>query len=670
MSRRFSQVSVALLSIVAVRAVPADVAAAPPDQSAIRQEFVAAMQRLRQHAPEPPDSPQLLGYPIYDYLVAARLQRDLGAAPDEQLDRRIDAFLQQHGREPVARSLRHDWLTSLVDRGRWDWFLARSADTTDPALLCDRLQGRIATGDTAGLGVQALALWQRPQQQPRECERVFSWLRLQGLLSPSAAETRARAALAAGNARLGREAAADVPAARAAPLLQWAQLLEEPRSVLDALASDPTAPVESEALVAGFRLLSRSDSRAALALLPRLSARPDVTPAQRAQLLRFAALGAAYDHNPAAIVAFAALPREAIDDEAQEWRVRTALWVGDYTTALGWIEQMPANLAGEPRWRYWRARAVEAASGTEVAAPLFDDIAGLRDYYGYLAADRLHHAYSLHARASADDAAAQAALASAPGLIRAHELFECGMADEAALEWAVLLANAQPATRVQAAHLAAGWGWYAQAIATLAQAGEFDDLRLRYPRPYAAEVERASALTRLPDGWILSVMRQESLFRRDAVSHADARGLMQLLPSTAGAVARRWHLPPLRHEDLFDPGVAIALGAAYLREMVDRYDGALGPSLAAYNAGPQAVSRWLPREPMAADVWIENIPFAETRAYVQHVLEHIVAYAWTLDAEPPRFAALLPPVESASTPIATAGWPGAARVSGQQSSAR
>jgi soluble lytic murein transglycosylase len=302
-----------------------------------------------------------------------------------------------------------------------------------------------------------------------------------------------------------------------------------------------------------------------------------------------------------------------------------------------------------PRWRYWRARAVAATRGAEAAAPLYADIAGLRDYYGYLAADQLHRSYALNAQPTFDDEVTQRALAARPGLTRAHALFDCDLTDEAGLEWATALSDVDPAVKVQAAHLAARWGWYAQSIASLAQAGEWNDVRLRYPRPYSAAIAQATALTQVPGDWILAVVRQESLFRKDAVSHADARGLMQMRPATAAALARRWHLPAPGPDTLFDPAAAVTLGAAYLREMLDRYAGHMAPGLAAYNAGPLSVARWLPSQPMDADVWIENIAYGETRDYLQRIFEHIVAYAWARDAEPPRLAAMLPLVEPAIT---------------------
>ena len=632
-------------------------AAAEPERDAAadadigQRDFMAAMQRVRLHMPDLPDSPQLQSYAIHDYLVAARLRRDLVPGGDADLDLRIDEFLQAHTGQPVARGLRHDWLVSLAQRGRWDWFLPRSVDVTDPLLTCDRLAGLLATGATAALASEALARWSLPQKQPAQCGDAFIWLHQQGLITPAIAESRARAALVADNARLAREFAADVPAARATELLRWSDLLESPRSALNVLATHPALPIEADALAAGFDKLARSDVQAAFALLPQLSARADSTAALQSRLQRSAALGAAYDRDPRALAAFENLPLDALDNQVQEWRVRAALYAGDFDKVRSWTEQMPPPLASLPRWRYWHARAMAATAGEDAAAPLFAELAGMRDYYGYLAADRLHRGYRLNARAAPDDLATQRALAGEPAVIRAHELFDCDLSDDAASEWNSVMTDAGNALKLQAARLAARWGWYSQSIATLAQSGDFDDLSLRYPRPYADSVVQAGKLTQLSDDWILAVMRQESLFRRDAVSRADARGVMQILPATASALARRWHMTPPGRDALFDPSIAVPLGAAYLRELLDKYGGNLPLALAAYNAGPAAVERWMPSRSVEAAVWIENIPYNETRGYVQHIVEHIVAFAYVRGADPPRLEVLLPELEVPAPPL-------------------
>jgi soluble lytic murein transglycosylase len=404
-------------------------------------------------------------------------------------------------------------------------------------------------------------------------------------------------------------------------------------------------PVEPDALVAGFSRLSIADSTASGTLLPALLKRPDLTPAMQTRLQRAAALGAAYARAPDAVAAFAVLPVDPSDGQVQEWRVRAALWAGDFAKALAWIDAMPGGLAAQPRWRYWRARAIAATSGAAAAAPSYAEIAGLRDYFGYLAADKLNESYNLNIHPSPNDTEVQAALSLEPGMVRAHALFDGDMADEAAAEWALVVGPAKPAAKIQAARLASRWGWYAQTIATLAVAGEWDDVPLRYPRPYAASVANAAKETQVAEDWLFAIMRQESLFRKDAVSRADARGLMQMQPATATAVARRWHLPRPARDDLFEPAVALSLGARYVHELLDKYRGQLAPSLAAYNAGPMSVSRWLPNDPMDADVWVENIPYTETRGYIQHILEHIVAFAKMRDAPQPRLSNLLPRVE-------------------------
>ncbi len=235
---------------------------------------------------------------------------------------------------------------------RWDWFLPRSADVADAVLACDRLQGRLATGDTEGLGAAVLARWSLPQKQPAECNDVFAWLRQRNLVTATLAENRVRAALTADNPRLAREFAADVPVARTAALLQWSDLLEAPKTALTVLATHPGLSVEPDALAAGFEKLAHADSAGALNLLPLLLTRQSLTPGLQARLERAAALDAAYDHDPRAIAAFDALAPDVVDGQVEEWRVRAALWVGDYDRALKQIEHMRASLATLPRWRY------------------------------------------------------------------------------------------------------------------------------------------------------------------------------------------------------------------------------------------------------------------------------------------------------------------------------
>src|SRR5690606_4113378 len=220
--------------------------------------------------------------------------------------------------------------------------------------------------------------------------------------------------------------------------------------------------------------------------------------------------------------------------------------------------------------------------------------------------------------------------------VRARELVLSDLHMLANAEWAHGYERLAPAERGQTVHLAAQWGWYNQAIATATRAGVFYDYELLYPRPYEKEVRTAAKLAALDPELIYSVMRQQSLFRSNAVSSAGARGLLQLLPETARRTARAWKRPAPSAHSLLDPRVNVPLGAAHLRELLDRFDGQTIVALAGYNAGPGAVRRWLPSESIEPDVWIENIPYNETRNYVQRILWHNVVFGWlrTGEAQP------------------------------------
>ena len=134
-----------------------------------------------------------------------------------------------------------------------------------------------------------------------------------------------------------------------------------------------------------------------------------------------------------------------------------------------------------------------------------------------------------------------------------------------------------------------------------------------------------------------AIARQESAFNPQAVSPADARGLLQLLPSTAKRVAQRYQMAYADEKLTEDPAFNATLGSHYLGEQIDKFDGSLIMTFAAYNAGPSRVTQWIKRygDPRgkgieAAIGWVENIPFSETREYVQRVMENYQVYKMLL----------------------------------------
>jgi soluble lytic murein transglycosylase len=620
----------ALAAVLAAAAASAQ----PDPLAAGRAEFRAAQAQAGSATGEaPPDSEALRAYPLYPYLVASRLKARLD---DPEAAPAIEAFLREQGNAPVARSLRGGWLMTRALRRDWPAFLDLYREDLDDtaAARCNALAARIALGRLDGLAEEVVATWLNPKSLPPACDPAFDWLRAQGRLGPELVERRARLALAAGEPGLARHLAKSLPEPGAAPLLQWAALIEQPRSAVEALIADPARPVEPDALLDGWRRFARADPEGAAARYPALAQARALDATAAGPYALAVALTLSWSRDPRALDFFAKVPPGDFDERAHEWQVRAALWAGDWARAREGLARMPEALRNQNRWRYWAARTAEKLGEREAARAGYAAVLPTDNWYAVLSAARLGRRYAPTPVPLPRDDAALGRVAAEPGLVRARELLLCGLPGEANGEWRAALDALDRDGQVQAVRLASGWGWHLQAIAAAAKLGLYDDYELFYPRPYDTEVRGAVARTGLPPSLVYAIIRQESLYRPDAASGAGALGLMQLLPSTAQATARGAGQPVPSRTDLLLPEVNVPLGAAYLRGLLDRSGGQLPLAVAGYNAGPAAVARWLPAAPMETDVWVENIPFNETRSYVQRVHWHSLVFEWLADGAP------------------------------------
>ncbi len=576
------------------------------------------------------DSERLRDYPLYPYVQAARIQRALRrpAADFADLDRRAEVFLNRFTREPVTREVRRAWLSSLAQRRDWERFLANYQEgSADETLRCQSFTARIELQRTAELIPEVAKQWLTPRAVPA-CEPAFDWLRSQDALPAELVERRARMALAKGNVDFARQMTLLLPGERAAPLNRWASLLESPERTIDTLIAKPMEAVESEALLAGFKRLARQDRDSALTRYDALRAARGWSAAAASPYALALAMGLAWDRRSEALLYFSQVLPADLDEEALEWQTRAALWAGDWSLATRTIASMSEQTRQSARWRYWNARAAEQLQDSKLARQLYESVLVDDNYYSAMAAARLGRPVVPHVKKLKVESVKLQEIERLPAMVRARELFRCKLRSQALSEWNFVFATLSEAARTQAIHLSSRWGWHDQAIAVAAQRGVFKDYPLLYPRPYRSAVRRAAKATGLESELIYGVMRQESLYRADAISPAGARGLLQLLPETAQRMARSLKKPKPRPDDLFKPEVNIVLGASQLRALTERFDGNRMMALAGYNAGPNAARRWRPDKQIDSDIWVENIPYNETRGYVQRVLWHSIVFAW------------------------------------------
>ena len=208
-----------------------------------------------------------------------------------------------------------------------------------------------------------------------------------------------------------------------------------------------------------------------------------------------------------------------------------------------------------------------------------------------------------------------------------QELIILNREAEAKRQWWFAVKKLPKEQLMIAAKLAQQWQWDQVAIITLVKADYWDDLALRFPVNYLSQVQNNAYLQNLDPAIIFGLIRQESMLDKNARSAVGARGLMQIMPETGQQIARNLNEPWQAENSLFNPDVNIKYGAFYYKQLLNRFDGHFALATAAYNAGPNRVVKWLPNaRPVPADVWIETIPFKETRKYVTSVLSYAIIY--------------------------------------------
>ncbi len=289
------------------------------------------------------------------------------------------------------------------------------------------------------------------------------------------------------------------------------------------------------------------------------------------------------------------------------------------------------------RGAYWTARAARARGNDQLAREWFNRAASYpTTFYGQEASQELGRTLTNFSFSSPSDAATRQAFMEQELVQLVHRLHELGANARLRTFLLHLAGLAESAEeRLLVAQLAHESGRPREAIRAVKRASQLDNLIGIASYPMTA-IPTTPETGNPPEALVLAVIRQESGFDRTALSGAGARGMMQLMPGTAKRVASSLSVPyrqPLLTED---PGYNIRLGRAYLGQMLDRFAGSAPLALAAYNAGPHRVDRWLDKfgDPRAGQIdmidWIESIPFAETRNYVQRVSEARRVYEYLL----------------------------------------
>lgn len=578
-------------------------------------------------------APQLQDYALYPYLELELVKAQIGSLSRQT----IDTYLQEYGNTVVGQRIRIAWVNQMMRTRDWEGFLRYYQGHGGDDMQCVAIRALRETGQTAAALAKAGEVWKTGHSLPDICDPSLSFWTAS--LSPSEKRQqywlRAQLAMEEKQYSLAQYLLSRISAD---PL--YIQLIQRPELLYR--RADQLSVSDDSRIIATHSLLrlARQNFERANGLWHQLDRRLHFNPAQNYALRdALARQIIASDADYAADWVKANDPNFE-DPYLTEWRIRLALKEGQWAEVQRLISFLPDALKDKADWQYWWARADIARQGEMTVATqlILQKLAAERGYYSFLAADILNEDYQLADRPTLKPGLMEE-VQQRGAIVRARELHWQQQSYTARLEWAQAMTTLNREEQVAAAHLAMSWGWNHQAIMTAIRANEWDDMQLRFPTPYANEFEQAAKAQDIELKWVYAIARQESAFAEDARSPVGAKGLMQLMPGTARLIARQMGAS-VRDDDLYRADKNIALGSFYLAQLLDQFGGNRILATAAYNAGPGRIARVLRRQDgdVPTDIWIENLPYGETRDYVKNVLAFSIIYGKKLDKERPLLA--------------------------------
>lgn len=562
---------------------------------------------------------------------------------DKAENEEVQSFLTKYGNYPFTERLRGEWLKKLGKQQDWQVFFEHYPNykREDTAVQCYALFGKsIAEGPGADIAAQTRTLWMTTTDLPSSCSPLFDTMQKAGALTSDDLWARFRLALQNGKLPLAKNIAARI-----------ADFDEKDSKLLDVANQSPKALLDGKPVAAksarkksitpisvsfntraGIEInlfaldrLARTNMTDAVVMLERLQSK--FNPADRAFAWGRIAYHAARTHHPQALEYYTLAKNTSLDKEQLAWKVRAALRAKDWDIVDATIALMAPEQQQEGAWRYWKARALSEKGLIVEANKILGPLSTERHYYGWLAAEDVETTIGNIDQEYKVSDIEITAIASQPAIKRALELQKLGMRWEAKAEWVWATRNFDDKQLLAAAAYALRQEWYDIAIATADNTKQLHDFNLRYPTPYRDLFRAAAENEGVDEAWIYGLARQESRFMHHAKSGVGAAGLMQIMPATAKWVAKRIGMNHYNSDLIHDLTTNVSIGTHYIRYTFELMNGQAVMATAAYNAGPSRAKRWLAGEPMEAAIYIESIPFAETRSYVQKVMANAQMYA-------------------------------------------
>ncbi len=547
------------------------------------------------------------------------------------------AFVEQHQDTPLADQLLKNWLFSLAKRGQWKTFLAHYSESgATETNACYHAYALYKNNLLKEAMALAQNLWLVEHSQPDSCDPIFKVWRDAGHLTPDLAWQRYSMALMANNVTLSNYLHRFLSKQDKLLASNFKLAHTKPRYITQTKRYSKNSGYITQVISHGIKRLARSDPDKALDTLKLYEDIHSFSQQELEDVYTYVAVRLA--RKPKSVHRLNQITVDVTSNqELVEAQLLTSLKQLKWSGALIYLHLLSDEIQQTNRWQYWKARILlgsEDFQDRQAANNIYAALAKERSFYGFMAADYLKQDYNFEDESISVSDEQILALEATPGIQRALELLVLNERTRARREWNFTTSEFSVRELQIAARVAKKWGWYEQAIRAMIQAAAWNDLDIRFPLAFHDSFIAGARTADIPVDWNLAIARQESAFMPDARSPVGALGIMQLMPTTAKQTANKAGLVSPSKSDLTDPYTSIRIGSAYLGQMLRRFNFNRILASAAYNAGPGRVESWRD-ESLPLDVWVETIPFSETRSYVMNVLMFSTIYSRKLHQKTP-----------------------------------
>ncbi|WP_319781790.1 transglycosylase SLT domain-containing protein [Oceanisphaera sp. IT1-181] len=585
-------------------------------EQALNKNDVASFKQLRQG---------LDGYPLTPYLDFQLLADRITNLSTTQ----VVEFMHRYPDSLVADRLEGRFLHRLANEQRWSEFLTLYPQLPSSEVLqCAHYRAKWATGDRNTALAGAKLMWLHGGSRATACDPLFDAWHTAGGRNDDDIWQRMLLAYEKEDhglvTYLGRQLS---PAAQpASELLQ--SLDKNPNQLLKGDLVRVSGEAQKTALSLALAKLADTEYTQVMSLYPKYQRQAGLTNAQVARIEQKLAQRLMFNRTHDYRSWLDSRLPVVGNEDLFELRARLAIWEQDWQHLPGWIDRLSAETQQDSRWQYWRGRALKAQNRHGDGDKAWKLAANNRDYYGFLAAQQSKVPYALLKKPLPSAPTLSQARARWPAFSRTEEWLALGNKTAARSEWYHMLGKVSEADGLALGSLALQLGWFDKSIQASIQLQAWDHLDLRFPVVYRPDFQRQAQLLGVNEATLFAITRQESAFYEQARSPVGAGGLMQLMPGTAKETAKKFNITGFRQaSDVYRADVNIELGSSYFKQMLDRYSNNRVAAIAAYNAGPGRIDSWLRNSgSRPLDVWVENIPYRETRGYVQSVLYYSVIY--------------------------------------------